>query len=70
MKRTKVLCPLCNKTFDPRTPLIHIKKYHPEASDYALARIRDARRSCFGKSKPVKHKSPFFAFFPMKVSKT
>lgn len=66
MKRTKVLCPLCNKLFDPRTPLTHIKQYHRDASDFDLARIRDARRSCFGKSKPVKQKSPIFALFQMK----
>jgi hypothetical protein len=69
MKRTTVICPLCKKHFDPRTPLAHIKNYHRHASDFDLARIRDARRSCFGQSKPQKQKSPCLSIFLMKISK-
>lgn len=69
MKRTTVVCPLCNRRFDPRTPLTHIKTYHRHASDFDLARIRDVRRSCFGQSKPLKQKSPCLSIYVMKTGK-
>lgn len=57
MKRNIVKCPLCGKYFDPRTPLIHIQNRHRDAKDSELLMIRDARRNCFGKPKPVKHET-------------
>lgn len=58
MKKHSVLCPVCGINFDPRAPGVHIKKHHSAASRYELILIRDARRLCFGKSKPYKNKSP------------
>lgn len=57
MKKHSIDCPLCGRSFDPRAPYPHIQEYHALASDAELALLRDARRRCFGKSKPLKKKS-------------
>lgn len=43
--KTKVTCPLCLRTFDPRLPVMHISKYHKDATDAQLAKIRNVRRN-------------------------
>ncbi|MDR6295001.1 putative Zn-finger protein [Pantoea dispersa] len=58
MKKHSVTCPVCGLRFDPRAPLVHINRYHQSATRSELVLIRDARRCCFGKSKPHKNKSP------------
>ncbi len=57
MKKRSIDCPLCGRNFDPRAPYPHIQEYHALASDAELTLIREARRRCFGKSKPLKKKS-------------
>ncbi|MCA1176675.1 MULTISPECIES: hypothetical protein [unclassified Pantoea] len=57
MKKTKVKCPVCGIEFDPRIPFKHINEHHQHASDHELARIRDARRSCYGQPKPARQVS-------------
>ncbi|HGJ5882250.1 hypothetical protein [Arsenophonus sp.] len=57
MKKTSAICPVCSKRFNPNKSYEHIKEFHPTANDYQLAIIRDARRKCYGQSKPVKHKN-------------
>lgn len=42
--KTKVTCPLCLRTFDPRIPVMHISKYHKGATDAQLTKIRNVRR--------------------------
>lgn len=57
MKQNSVKCPVCGQHFDPRTPFMHIQKNHSNAKDAELAKIRNARRKCFGSPKPVKQKT-------------
>lgn len=57
MKKNSVKCPVCGQQFDPRTPFMHIQKHHSDAKESELAKIRDARRKCFGSPKPVKQKT-------------
>jgi hypothetical protein len=70
MKRNTVLCPVCDRHFDPRTPRVHISKYHSCASESDLKKIRDARRRCFGKSKPLKQKTAYLTIFTTIHGKT
>lgn len=58
MKKHSVTCPVCGLKFDPRVPFTHINRHHQSATLSELIQIRDARRCCFGKSKPYKNKSP------------
>lgn len=43
--KTKVTCPLCLRTFDPRLPAMHIRQHHKNASDHELVKIRNVRRN-------------------------
>ncbi|EJD6083262.1 hypothetical protein M0L39_RS17750 [Providencia rettgeri] len=38
-------CPVCHKDFDTRTPAMHIRQHHKNASDHELVKIRNARRN-------------------------
>lgn len=57
MKKISIKCPICGIRFDPRAPYQHIQKHHQHAREHELKQILHARRSCFGKPKPIKNKS-------------
>ncbi|EMH6405795.1 hypothetical protein ACPS97_003695 [Providencia rettgeri] len=40
-------CPVCQKDFDARTPAMHIRQHHKQATDAQLMLIRNARREVF-----------------------
>lgn len=52
-------CPVCGKWFSVNRPDEHIAKFHADASDSELMKIRDIRRECknFHQEKKIKNKN-------------
>lgn len=42
--KNSIKCPVCGRDFDPRIPTCHISRYHQDAKNCELEKIRDARR--------------------------
>ena len=47
MYKSKPICPVCGKSFNPKNPVEHINEYHKNASDKQLMQIRDERRKYY-----------------------